>query len=124
MIWEKFKALVAAVKAKAAAVEQKLDAKLAPLGPVGRFIAKGAAITYGVISLVVVSIVLVVGYLILSMTANSVPTSSLTSSQQSNLTNIINTTTSGYMLAVIVVLVLAAVLIIGVLLSGFGRGGR
>ncbi|SRR5579875_2086446 len=82
----------------------------------------GAGIIVAVVGLVAVGIVLEIGYVILANVQNNVPSSNLSSAQNSNLSSIANQATNGFLLAGIVVLVLAAVIIIGVLMRGFMTG--
>ncbi len=84
----------------------------------------GAGVIIAIVGLVAVSIVLLVGYVILASVQNSIPTTSLTTTQQTNLASLMSSATNGYLLAGIVVLVLAAAVILGVLFRGFMGSGQ
>lgn len=83
----------------------------------------GAAVILAVVAIVAVSITLLVGMMINTTVQNSLSTSGWTTAENTSLSAMIATINSGYSLAGIIILVLAAAVIIGVLLRFGGLGG-
>lgn len=80
---------------------------------------RAAGVIVGLITLVAVAIAIPIGYIVLATVVNTVPSSSLSSSQQTNLTNIGVQVTNAFLLTTVVPTVLAAGLIIGALFLFF-----
>jgi len=82
---------------------------------------KGLSAVGMAVAIVLVSTTLIVGVWIFTTVQSSVNQAGWTASANTTFTNIVSTTWSSFQLGVVSLIVIAAVAIIGILVSGFGR---
>ena len=82
---------------------------------------KGLSAVGMAVAIVLVSTTLIVGVWIFTTVQSSVNQAGWTTSANTTFTNIVSTTWSSFQLGVVSLIVIAAVAIIGILVSGFGR---
>ena len=79
----------------------------------------GVGIKELIATLVVSGVLLLVGVIVFATVASTLPTSTLSTSASSTVTNITNTAYSGFQLATVALIVLAASMIIAILVRSF-----
>jgi uncharacterized membrane protein YjgN (DUF898 family) len=76
------------------------------------------------LTLVVAGAMLMIGYFVIAMIQNAIPTSTLNSAENSNLTSLEGNVSSAFLLAGIALIAIGAGGVIYSLVSSFGFGGR
>ena len=83
----------------------------------------GGTVVGGVIALIAVAIAILIGYIVLVQVQNTLPTSTLNTSQQTNLTNIGSSLTNAFLLTTVLPVVLVASLILAGFFAFMGGEG-